>query len=77
MRTTEILSAIDEQIARLQQAKNLLSGYEDGTRLMKSHASHEAGNALVSRKLVLCLEGRKRIADAQRKRWAEAKKTAK
>ncbi len=77
MQTTKILAAIDEQIARLQQIKDLLSGHDDGSGLVKSHASHEAGNGVVARKRVLSLEARKRIADAQRKRWAAQKKAVK
>jgi len=74
METKQVLAAIDEEISRLTHARNLLSGHKTGTviRTGKSAVSKVAGI-----KRVLSPEARKRIADAQRKRWAAQKKAAK
>jgi hypothetical protein len=85
MATTEILAALDEEIARLKQVRSLLGGHETGNRRIKTQAGPkvkaEAGqstaNGSVAPKRVLSPEARKRIADAQKKRWAKAKKAAK
>lgn len=74
METKQMLAAIDEEISRLTHARNLLTGREVGTgrRSGKSAPSKTLGV-----KRVLSPEARKRIADAQRKRWAAQKKAAK
>jgi hypothetical protein len=64
METTALLSAIDQEIARLSQARALLAG--------------GANHAKPGRKdRVMSAEARKRIGDAQRKRWAAQRKAAK
>jgi hypothetical protein len=68
MNTTELLSAVDSEIARLQEARALLAG--TGSRTVK------AGRP-AKRKYTLSPEARKRIVDAQRKRWAKQKRAAK
>ena len=72
MNTTEILDHINSEIARLQQVKSLLQGTTNG------HARGAAGNGLAAPKVkgkrVLSEEARKKIAAAQRKRWAKARK---
>jgi hypothetical protein len=85
MQTTELLAAIDGEISRLQQARNLLGGHETGNGRIKTKpgpkpkalASGETGNGAVIRKRVLSPEARKKIADAQKKRWAKARKAVK
>jgi hypothetical protein len=84
MATTEILAAIDEEIARLQQVKNLLRGYEAGNGRVKTQArprvktlSPGTANGTVARKRVLSPEARKKIANAQKRRWAAQRKAAK
>jgi hypothetical protein len=85
MATTEILAAIDEEIARLQQVKNLLGGYESGNGRVKTQAGpriktihgQRTANGSVAPKRVLSPEARKRIANAQKKRWAAHRKAAK
>lgn len=62
----DIVIEIDREIARLTQARNLLAG--TGTTTEK---------AARPVKRILSSEARKRIADAQRKRWAAQKKAAK
>lgn len=77
MAIDSILAQIDSEIARLTQARALLigSGKSATTASTKSAgAPAKRGRA----KRVLSPEARKRIADAQRKRWAAQKsKTAK
>jgi hypothetical protein len=74
METSRLISAIDDEISRLTQARTLLrnSSSTSGGRKKKSVATRA-----VPVKRVLSLEARKRIADAQRRRWAAQKKAAK
>ena len=64
-----ILAQIDEEIARLTQVRTLLAG---SGSLASSLSGRRAKKALAKAKKsrVLSPEARKRIADAQRKRWA-------
>jgi hypothetical protein len=69
-----ILAEIDAEIARLTQVRSLLAGsrtISSGTRSKTSPANR------TRRKRVLSAEARKRIADAQRKRWAAQKAKSK
>jgi len=59
-----ILAELDKEISRLQQVRSLLT--QDGAR--------PATTKVVRRKRKMSAEGRKRIADAQRKRWAKQKR---
>jgi hypothetical protein len=81
VKVDEILAGIDQEIARLQQARNLLAG--DQPRRGRPKGSTSAKKAVkttaaksTGRKRRLSAEGRKRIAEAMRKRWAERKKAA-
>jgi hypothetical protein len=69
MTINDLVASIDSEIARLQQARELLTG----TRTRNSKAT--AGPTKVRR--ILSAEGRKRIADAQRKRWVAQKRKKK
>jgi hypothetical protein len=60
----KILAAIDQEIARLQQARVLLLG----TNVNTSNFTVEN-----KRKRTLSAKARKAIAEAQRKRWAKVK----
>jgi hypothetical protein len=74
---SRIIAEIDAQISKLQQARELLAGTATkgskgpgrpkGSRNAKAAAPHQ-------RKL--SPEGRKRIADAMKRLWAERRKTA-
>lgn len=77
MTIDSILSQIDAEIARLTQVRTLLSG--SGTTATKTATkAASAPKAGRPKKRVLSAEARKRIAEAQRKRWAAQKaKTAK
>jgi hypothetical protein len=77
LQVQEIIAEIDQEIARLQQARSLLAGDQPrrgrprGSR-NTTKASTKAAPAKPARKMTA--EGRKRIAEAMRKRWAERKK---
>ena len=82
MEVTRIIAAIDSQIAKLQQARALLS--ETQTSIVRGpgrpKSTTTAATPVVKaarRKRVLSAEARKRIADAQKRRWAEHRKATK
>ena len=73
METSAILAAIDEEIERLQQVRELLVG-GDGTRRGRPLArSFPFGDNKPRKKRFLSAEARAKIAAAQRKRWAKQK----
>ena len=75
----DVISAIDKEIARLQEARSILAGDETDTPVAKKRPGRPATKKAVaaprktSGKRVLSAEARKRIADAQKKRWAAQK----
>ena len=74
MEVSRIVAEIDAQILKLQQARALLSG---ASQPVRSGPGRPKGSSKVSagtRKRKLTPEGRKRIADAMKKRWAERRK---
>ena len=73
-----ILTQIDEEIARLQQAKNLLTGSTSGSiKLPVTAGSAKSGAAKKPVKRQLSPEAIARIRAAQKRRWAKFKKEAK
>jgi hypothetical protein len=71
-----ILAEIDAEIARLTQVRSLLAG----TRTVSAAGSKSKtgkGPVKTKKKRVLSADARKRIADAQRKRWAAQKAKSK
>jgi len=72
---SEILIQIDREIAQLQQARALLGGAAVTSKKEKGAASSVAKKT-VKKKRNLTPEGRKRIAEAVKRRWAEQKKSA-
>ena len=74
MNTKEILEHINGEISRLQQVKALLQGSANGHG--RSAGSINSGTSKVKGKRVLSVEARKKIAAAQRRRWAKARKAA-
>jgi hypothetical protein len=72
MYTAEILTAIDEEITKLQQARRLLAGDPEagkrGGRLQ---------SAVNDTRRTISEDGRARIAAAQKKRWAAQRKASK
>lgn len=83
MEVGRILAEIDAQISKLQQARQLLAGVEEVKRAgpgrpkgsKNTPAPAPAASVPSSKKRKLSPEGRKRIADAMKRRWAERKKT--
>jgi hypothetical protein len=71
MGVSEILAQIDKEIAQLQQARALLSGKVAPPA--KKAATVRAPKK-TAKKRNLTPEGRKRIAEAVKRRWAEQKK---
>ena len=86
----DVIAQIDAEIARLQQAKTLLGGAvavaaksgrgrpkgsKNATTLAASAAAAPAKVAGKSKRK-LSPEGRKAIADAMKRRWAERRKQA-
>jgi hypothetical protein len=79
---SRIIAEIDAQISKLQQARTLLAGTAPtaskgpgrpkGRKAAKTAAV--APKTATPRKRKLSPEGRKRIADAMKKRWAERRK---
>jgi len=68
----KLLAQLDAEIAILQEARRILVEDE-----YKPAAKNAPGGDKARKKHVMSPEGRKRIAEAQRKRWAAAKKAAK
>lgn len=78
MEVSRIIAEIDAQISKLQQARALLSGnaksaVRTGPGRPKG-SKNAAAAAPATHKRKLSPEGRKRIADAMKKRWAERRK---
>ena len=82
MKTTEILSLIDAEIATLTQARALIAGIESNTEKRKPGRPKSTPASTVApiakkKKRNLSPEGRIRIAEAVKRRWAAAKKAGK
>lgn len=78
LEVTRILAEIDAQIAKLQQARALLAGGSTGTGAKRSPGRPKKAAttaAKPAKKRQLSPEARKRIADAQKRRWAERRKS--
>lgn len=84
MDVTQILSAIDAEIARLQQAREAIAALEGGSPVPQprrgrpkgsTNAAAPAEPATRKRKRNLSPEGRKRIQEAMQRRWAERRKS--
>lgn len=83
MKTSEILLAIDEEISRLEQVRNLLAG--TGGNLARGRKATavpatafpfglSAATTPSKKRRKLSAAGRARIAAAQKARWAKLKK---
>jgi hypothetical protein len=75
VRLSGILVEIDEEISKLKQARALLS---NGTVITRGPGRPKANTAVAKRtkKRNLSPEGRQRIAEAVKRRWAAQKKAA-
>lgn len=77
MEVSRIIAEIDAQISKLQQARAVLAGTtapSQGAGRGRPKGSKNAATTATPRKRKLSPEGRKRIADAMRKRWAERRR---
>jgi hypothetical protein len=73
MELSNILAELDDEIAKLKQARSLLAG---GTGRLPGRPKAEASPSAPPRMRKLTPEGRKRIAEAVKRRWAAQKKAA-
>ena len=81
MEVSRIIAEIDAQISKLQQARELLSGISAKAskgpgRPKGSKNAKAAAKTAAPSKRRLSPEGRKRIAEAMKRRWAERRKQA-
>jgi hypothetical protein len=81
MQVSQIISEIDSEIARLQEARRLLAGEGGGAAKPTSRTRRKAAGAAGAPKKRrgrrrLTPEGRKAISEALKARWAERKKAA-
>ena len=83
MDVTQILSAIDAEISRLQQARQAVAALDGASPIParrpgrpkgSTNAAPAAEGAPRKRKRNLSPEGRKRIQEAMKRRWAERHK---
>ena len=73
MEVSQILKEIDNEIERLQQARDLLAG---GSSSGRGRRGAKKAVATGKKRRRLSPEGRKKIADAMKRRWMERKKQA-
>jgi hypothetical protein len=76
---SEILAAFDREIAQLEQARSLLVGQAAPKKKVgrpKKSTTNSATANPAKKKRNLTPEGRKRIAEAVKRRWAAQKKAA-
>ncbi len=89
MDVRKIVAEIDAEIASLQHARAALMGLDDSSTSDKPRRGRPKGSAKLAktapanaaktapRKRNLSPEGRKRIADAMKRRWSERRKALK
>ena len=77
MAIENILAQLDSEIARLKQARALLATIGTGSTTSGRKAGKTTAKGKPRKKRVLSADARKRIADAQRKRWAAVRAKAK
>jgi hypothetical protein len=68
-----IWNAIDEEIARLRQARALLEGTAQGPTRRTAKKTTARANSEPAPRRALSAKARHAIAEAQRKRWARVK----
>jgi hypothetical protein len=77
MAIESILTQIDAEIARLTQVRTLLANTGAVRKNAVAPKAKKAAGTNGRKRRVLSPEARKRIADAQRKRWAAQKAKSK
>ena len=73
MSIKQIIAELDIEIARLEQAKNVLAGATVKRGSGRPKLSTDTG---IKKKRTMSAEGRARIVAAVKARWAKAKKTS-
>jgi hypothetical protein len=73
MQVNQIVTEIDAEIERLQQARNLLAG-TNGVKAGRHSISAAPKATKGTRKRKLSAEGRRKISEAQKARWAQRRK---
>jgi hypothetical protein len=73
MANDSIVALIDAEIARLTQVRSLLASSGKVAIATTEPKTRKTAAGKVRKKRVLSPEARKRIADAQRRRWAAQK----
>jgi hypothetical protein len=68
-----ILNALDEEIARLRQARALLGGVSNTTTRKYARRASASASSEPKPRRKLSAKARNAIAEAQRKRWAKVK----
>jgi hypothetical protein len=86
MDVRKIVAEIDAEIASLQRARAALIGLDENVATLKPRRGRPKGSTngvkaaaakAAPRKRTLSPEGRKRIADAMKRRWADRRKALK
>lgn len=79
MTKANVLAFLDAEIVRLQRAREILSTSEaDGVGIRRGPSGNIAGHHRSQRKRRrMSAEARRRISEAQKKRWAARKRAAK
>jgi hypothetical protein len=73
VQVSQIVREIDQEIARLQEARDLLAG---GGSSQGTRAGRKASSQPSSTGRKLSAEGRRKIAESMKRRWMERKKQA-
>ena len=71
MAIEKILAEIDAEIARLQRARALLATLGGASTRVERKAQKVLAAAKPRKKRILSAEARKKISEAQRRRWAK------
>lgn len=74
MQVNQIVAELDQEINRLKEARALLAGAAAVPRRRGRPASKQVAAPRTTRKHRLSPEGRKRISDALKRRWAKQRK---
>jgi hypothetical protein len=77
MELNEIVTALDDEISRLQQVRSLLAGTKGNVTHAATSFASGVNQGKTRKRRRLSAEARARISAAQKKRWATQKKVAK
>jgi hypothetical protein len=74
---TEVISRLEQQKAAIDKAIEALREFEDGSVPEQPRSRRAVTEKPAKKKRTMSEEGRQRIAEATRKRWAAVRKAAK